>query len=743
MSSKSYSLVALLLATAGVFYGNARAADGDPRSAVGSPRAAVSSTRYPSTFVLQQPFALPLQTAADGACRDSDASVHWTMDEASGDLTDECNGNVLLGKNCVSTAYSVTGINGTGSAIYQDDCGPSGFQSDADMDDADIGTADFVVEAWVKYDQDGAATQYLYSKIETSTPFKGHDAYVDPTVGTMAIQLDVLTENLNTVTCSPFSDNSWHLLRFEVDRDGNFTGYIDGQSCGTSAMGADSQGDASNDEEFVLFSGGPGPAGNDSMEGAIADFMLCKGASSITDCPDSFVTGIEGYQDYTEAYARAAKATRWDPELQLMQEVMPGVPPIGALVEEDEATLPASGSAVGLMNWRGGIDSYELLWNEDFSNAVWTETGVNVALTDEAVTAPNGSAFVDALEDNDAASVEKICQTVTVTSGADYTANMLYRAHTGTPTPVIELDGTQQTCAASDATWQYCYVSDSSASGTTIDMCIYPAGTTASSTGAIYAWRPQVFDERIPRMQFFLVEGSEVTPVGGWLYYEKSTETVFDMDNGTLCMWVDLATETESSVSTRLFQMDNTQNGGGNDARLLLSLLANGGSGLHTITLSSQLLADNFTAAETDVAGRLSDSGGWQHMCVTWRQSTSTVKFYKNGVLTETDTGDTWTADGETGNRISFLSQTGSAGTVGGCDTTISRVRLYKATLDDTLISAIYTAENTSEYAGVIMPIDPIRYARAYVRKHAPTPSFARDFTLREYGIHALRSNAH
>jgi len=621
----------------------------------------VNSTSDVTPAVIPEVFAADYDEqdmgVPDGACTQALAEAQWTMDEASGSIVDECS-TVSLGANGDPT-YAITGLNGTGDGIRLDGSGDY-FRAAGDEDTMDLGTEDFVVDLTACWDG-GQGTVAINDK--GGGAGVGWETYMLSGDPVMRLR-NTSTNDFVCGTCQPTHDFSCHNLRIEVDRDTDLQYYIDGIFQESDATNADSQGDLSN---AALFTIGANSAGAIAIAGDILDWRFCKGATAFADCPSLYDDGLDETQGSTPTFVRTTASTRYDRTLSEGEEVHPGVAAIGADVDSD-GTLPEGADPVGL--WIGSQTDFLLLRNEDFTNgANWVETGTAVATADNA-TDHFGGGRADKLEDDDGAAVEKICQSITVSAGVAHTGTVWYQDDTGTPTPVLELDGTQQTCAVSSSDWKRCEVNDASSSGTSIDFCVYPAGTTAASTGAINAFRGEVYAKG-----FAVPHDPAVVTSTSINAADLSYATVnVPWTKAVLAMWVNTP-DVGSGTSRQIFEWL----GGGDSFQMALQ-----SDWLRVV--STGLAGGNFDTISTDTISADTPT----HLCAELDELASSIKLYFDGVEASYGGHDqTWDSTGAA--SITTMDIGGRSGTL-SVNAFVSGAAVYNTLATD--CATLYAAGN-------------------------------------------------
>lgn len=154
-----------------------------------------------------------------------------------------------------------------------------------------------------------------------------------------------------------------------------------------------------------------------------------------------------------------------------------------------------------------------LLQSDAFSNASWTKT--NATATADQLRAPDGNIAADLLNDADGVNAGTVAQAVTVANNSDYHTLAVYLKQGtaavtrvvlaysgGTAGATLNVDvtwGATPTVSAGTITetgqgwWRVVLTLANVADGsTTLTATIYPAGSTGSATGTVYAWRAQL-----------------------------------------------------------------------------------------------------------------------------------------------------------------------------------------------------------------------------------------------------------
>lgn len=162
--------------------------------------------------------------------------------------------------------------------------------------------------------------------------------------------------------------------------------------------------------------------------------------------------------------------------------------------------------------WRTSIGENLLLQSEAFSNASWTKTSVTA--TADQILSPRGTMTADLLSDADGGVAGTVVQSVAVPNNADtHTGSIYLKQGTAAVTNILMgYSGGTGVSTNADITWgatpttsagtlvedNYGYwrlalaLANNSLSNTSLDFTIYPAGTTAASTGTVYAWGAQI-----------------------------------------------------------------------------------------------------------------------------------------------------------------------------------------------------------------------------------------------------------
>lgn len=200
-----------------------------------------------------------------------------------------------------------------------------------------------------------------------------------------------------------------------------------------------------------------------------------------------------------------------------------------------------------------------LTYSEQFDNAAWTKT--NATVTANQTRAPDGTETADELDDSDGTNAGTVDQSATVPNNDDKhtfavylkegTASesaikLAYSGGTGTSTTVTVTWGSSPSVDAGvltevdDGWWRVSVTVDNNESGnTTLTATIYPAGTTGSATGTVYAWGAQVTqsDAAVGYVDTTSASKRSFTPKYGWEYgFDLPADWLrtYDKDRGNL-----------------------------------------------------------------------------------------------------------------------------------------------------------------------------------------------------------------
>lgn len=592
---------------------------------------------------------------SDGSCADADASEQWDFAEASGNLSGECNTTTLTAVGSGHT-YSVTGINGTGSAITFD--GASSFSAG---DNLDIGTSDFVVQGVIQLPSNSAGADYYVGKWDTTDDgflFYGSGAAIRLVMEESNVSTDQAFCGSNTLR-----DDTWHHVRWEIDRDAANGGdcYIDGVLVAQTSWTARTA-DITSTEPFCV-GGGLSGCTSTQMEGSWADLQFHIG--TISDLDDTWDDGLTEANGATPTFVRATQDTRLDRTISEGQLVWTGNAALGAPVDTD-GSVPETADAVGV--FIGGSSTTVLLHNEDLTNAAWSG-GIGVADTEPD---PFGGVRADYAEDNNAGVAETLHQDVTVSDDSTtWTIGWWEKCDSAHAVEVwLQLrDGTQVTTKdehTCSTTWEWRTASatNNSTGNTTARFLICPADCdTASATGTLHVYRPQMINRAgFPGSRMPATTSSSVTINADILSYGTLADIGYSGGDITLCAWVyqtdDVAT------SPYIFHS-------GTAATVTLGLDTSGAIYLaatdtHTFTLDAANDAWNFVCGAVDdgVAGH----------------------GYLNGTL-ESDASATW-AGANTAGTIYVGSNSGTNPFEGF----IAGATIYDSLLTEAELDTIYAA---------------------------------------------------
>ena len=345
-------------------------------------------------------------------------------------------------------------------------------------------------------------------------------------------------------------------------------------------------------------------------------------------------------------------------------------------------TAGASGAYVGNAN------TFTALQNEDLATTWSTACGASaVAVTvNDATTDPAGTTVSDELDDDSGANAEGLQQNVACTATSPVTATIWYRdsGDAGTPTPSINIDGTSKTCTVADNTWRRCEVTDTSCAGSPTAFCIYPAGETASATGAILVFRPQSYETDDAIELDPAVAASTVTVNAERLDYGS----VPFPTTGSACLWMNSPAITSGVASDPgLLSWDG--------AGTAMSWSIDRTLGDYQLAVTKH--ATDNAAADSNVTHT---GNVWRHLCWTWTGSgTGNIVPYSQGAAGSA-ISDTFGTNEDWGTTLTIgQSTTGSR----RANAYYAQVQVYDRVLSASAVKKIFD-RSSNVYSGALEP---------------------------------------
>ena len=131
----------------------------------------------------------------------------------------------------ISRGTAVDVANHMGSCLSLDGNGYASI-TDGSQTGLDIGTSDFMVEAWVKF-TNAATAQRIVAKMNTG--LAGYDVFFTATNARLGATIrDGGGVVISTDDGASLNDGNWHHIAVVFDRSGNMTRYVDGSVYGTA-----------------------------------------------------------------------------------------------------------------------------------------------------------------------------------------------------------------------------------------------------------------------------------------------------------------------------------------------------------------------------------------------------------------------------------------------------------------------------------------------------------------------------
>lgn len=195
-----------------------------------------------------------MSTYSDAVLADTPVG-YWRLGEASGNAADSSGNNITLQPYANSPTYGEAGA----LAGDADTCIKTGRDATPvsrslyceDNNTLDFGTGDFTIEFWLKIPSsiatDGHKTLCCKGSIGGRNEYRFG---LDSSRRLNALVADDAGYTEGYVS-SALAYDVWHHCVCTYDRDGNATGYVNGESAGTKAISARS-GTVSNDQRFRI-----------------------------------------------------------------------------------------------------------------------------------------------------------------------------------------------------------------------------------------------------------------------------------------------------------------------------------------------------------------------------------------------------------------------------------------------------------------------------------------------------------
>lgn len=288
---------------------------------------------------------------------------------------------------------------------------------------------------------------------------------------------------------------------------------------------------------------------------------------------------------------------------------------------------------------------FQLLRNTALDNAAWTATdgGGAGVVTADVVPDPFGDTTMDNIKDDQAGTAEEVHQAVTIADDSSSWTVSGWATCVSSHTVNLRLalsGGSAPSCTASftcNSTLKkaFCTVANDTSGNTTATVTLYGATSSAATTGdALWGYAQLVNAPRVP-LREENTAAAAVTSNEDDLSYSAVTLT----DTGSICGWfyphLRLATSDNNALfswgiaGTDSFDFYATETG--------------------TLALDTGGLADDMlTVSSTTISDYT-----WTHLCVTWSQSATSVRIYKNAVeVAYGDAVDSWSAAGDYGTTL-------------------------------------------------------------------------------------------
>lgn len=624
----------------------------------------VLAARIPiSTAVFWADYKYPVNQIRFDCNAGTSTVAVWLFNEESGNLTEECGTVGDLTANGNPTYEHTSDVDvpeGIGKAITFDGTG-DWFQEATNSGVLDVASGEeLVVEAWFRTEGTGN-----YSIISTRDAAKtGFILGVRPDD---AGQARMVVTTPGPATCLAESsesvdDGEWHYLRgtWPVDNDdchiqvdGGTEGVDDGVAGAVAATDNITVGDSATTV--------------DELDGDIAMVRVCIGASAITDCPSLYNDGTrELVNDTAPTFTRATTSTA----IQGGQvvDVASGDPVITAPIGDGETLNSTIPGPYGL--YVGAATTFELLDNEDFTTGNWASVGSPTVTT--GLTDPGGGTGAVSVEDDATGSIERQQQDVTITDDSTswtYTVWAKCDVPHSFITQVRFQDGTAtenlntETCTREWTRFENTHANNGTGN-TTLRTQMYVTENTASQTGKITFWRPQLYnkDHAVPLDP--AVAGSAVTVNKDTVSYSAPS----DFSTGLF------------SCASWGYTYEN-----GSD-RNMLTLTPGSGTTIHLRMASSGGVRMTF-AAVADVTFGAVPAVGWNHYAFVLDDSANTIDAYVNGSTSGTQQA--------TPSYTSGMGGTLAPGGINAPDGLISREYCYDIALTSNDITALYDTYST------------------------------------------------
>jgi hypothetical protein len=600
-------------------------------------------------------------TQVSANCTDSGAAAWLAFEEASGNLTvpSGCaaSGTVLV-KNGTPLYGSTVGVPaGLGAAVTLP-TGSDFFATTSHISALDPGTtSDFVIEGWFR--QANAGLGFLVDTSSNESD-KGYLVYLGagntPTIR-VAIKGSSLIDNS---TSQIAAIGVWHAFKVVASRSGQtIQTTLDGvvnASVGFASLGTSISGTS----VFAV--------GGSSFSGQLADIRVTVGNAT-----SGIATRFPMSSLPMSTFTRATVSTRYNPDTQLLEAVVSGLPVIGSPLQSSGA-LPASNAAPPEALYAGAAMTFSVLQNEDLSQAVWN-TALGASVTTNTDTAPDGNVTADTVTDDNAGTVESLIQDVTVPADSStWIFSAWVRCPTTTQTVGIANElgaGNTTTTATCSSTWTRITASKvNNGVDTSARLYIYPAQAAAGNLASVNVWRPEFYNNAFTLPIDPATTAASVTINADALSYVTGAS---NGDVGTICMWAFPPAIT--GVGHRgLLSWDGTSS---------FNFFENGASA--QLAVSTTGLVDNISTGSSTAV----DADTWNHVCTTYAQALSSVKLFKNGIETGYGAHDqTWSASGAYGQAIKIGNT--SIGTFKGF---LGGVHLYDRVLTPTEVCNLFNQE--------------------------------------------------
>ena len=328
-------------------------------------------------------------------------------------------------------------------------------------------------------------------------------------------------------------------------------------------------------------------------------------------------------------------------------------------VTDSDNTLPASGAPSGVHI--GEATTFELLQNNQLSNAAWASTGTPT-VTNNAAADPFGVTLADRVADDDGGSAEARTQAVTIAQDAgvwqasgwvsctvDHSVDFTLSLTGGTDSPVTTTTTFSCTSVLQKVVAQATNTGVAPGGHTTATVSCRGTQDVASQTGSADYSYVQLYKEPFESIREESVVATTVV-----VNAENLTYSSVAYGNGTMCFWF-WAERDDTEVP--LFSWDST-------ADFQVGYTITGAIDVDVTGSGTEKVTSSTTVAEQT----------WAHLCVAWVDGTSLLLYINGAEVSYATAGDGWTAGGAFGTTLA-IGQAPGASIQGGV--VISRAKMW------------------------------------------------------------------